>query len=211
LGYRRASGKYEVSTGIPAPDYDADIGQLFVRLFADTYDNLYFPRHGFFSKVEYSASREQYGATSDYDQWLVSFAHAFSWERNTLIAAIIGATTEDDNASPEGLFELGGFLRLSGLYEDQLSGQHAGLAGLVYMRNLGDQGLLKLFNSYAGVSLEMGNVWQTTDDISADNSIVSGSVFLGFDTPIGPLYLAHGMTDTDEQSTYIFLGPRFSF
>jgi NTE family protein len=39
----------------------------------------------------------------------------------------------------------------------------------------------------------------------------SGSAFLGFDTPIGPLYVGYGRTDTDLESVYIYLDPRFTF
>ena len=69
----------------------------------------------------------------------------------------------------------------------------------------------KLFQSYLGASLELGNVWQNASDVSLSNTIFAGSVFLGFDTPIGPLYVAYGRTDTSEQSFYIYLGPRFTF
>ena len=47
-------------------------------------------------------------------------------------------------------------------------------------------------------------------DASLDNTIVAGSLFLGVDTPIGPLYLAYGRAETDDQSVYIYLGPRFT-
>jgi NTE family protein len=70
---------------------------------------------------------------------------------------------------------------------------------------------MQLFNAYAGASVELGNIWQDSNDVSIDNSITAGSVFLGFDTPIGPLYLAYGRTDTSRDSFYIYLGPRFAF
>jgi NTE family protein len=70
---------------------------------------------------------------------------------------------------------------------------------------------LQLFKGYAGASLEMGNVWQRSEDISFDNTITAGSLFVGFDTPIGPLYLGYGRTDTQQDSLYIYLGPRISF
>ena len=82
---------------------------------------------------------------------------------------------------------------------------------LIYMRSLSDAGFFQLFESYAGVSLEAANVWQTSEAASFDDTINAGSLFLGFDTPIGPLYLAYGRTDTDQQSMYIYLGPRFIF
>jgi NTE family protein len=54
-------------------------------------------------------------------------------------------------------------------------------------------------------------VWQDTADASLDNSIIGGSIFLGLDTLIGPVYLGYGRTDTSESSIYIHVGPRLAF
>jgi NTE family protein len=99
-------------------------------------------------------------------------------------------------------------MRLSGLQEKQLSGQDAGLIALIYYRRIND---IALLNTYLGVSLELGNVWQDRKDASFDNTITAGSVFLGVDSPIGPLYFAYGHADTGDNSLYVYLGPRFTF
>ena len=211
LGYRRVGGSAEVKTGLQAPDQNVDRGELFLRLFADELDNPYFPRDGYIGQLEYRAARERYGASSDYDQWLFQYGHALSWNANTIIGSIAGGITTDDDAPVEALFQFGGFLRLSGLQEDQLTGQRAGLVRLIYLRSLDYDNSLSLFKSYAGISLEVGNTWQTSKAVSFDNTISAGSLFLGFDTPIGPIYLGYGFTDTDEQSAFIYIGPRFTF
>ena len=211
MGFRRSTGTAAINIGTPAPDTDVDRGELFIRLSIDKLDNLYFPRDGHFGNIEYRAARDNYGASHDYDQVDVNYLQTFSWEQNTLIGGLSVTTTQDDNAPLESLPELGGLFRLSGLQEDQLTGQHAGILKLVYMRSLQDVGFFQIFKSYAGVSLETGNVWQTSEAISLSDTITAGSLFLGFDTPIGPLYLAYGRTDTREQSVYIYLGPRFTF
>ncbi|HWH49177.1 MAG TPA: patatin-like phospholipase family protein [Burkholderiales bacterium] len=208
LGYRRESGTAEVNIGPPAPEVDVDRGEFFLRLSDDKLDNLYFPRAGHFGKLEYRNAREQYGSRSDYDQWQAGYTQALSWGANTVIGMLSGEFTTDGEAQVEGLFRLGGLFRLSGLTDQQLSGQHAGLMELVYMHRLAN---IQFFKSYAGASLELGNVWQKKDDISFDNCITAGSLFLGFDTPIGPLYVGYGRTQHDDQSVYVYLGPRFSF
>ena len=127
------------------------------------------------------------------------------------IGALALAVTEDDNAPIEGLFQLGGLFRISGLQNDQLSGQRVAHVNAIYMRSLLDEGLFSLFQSYAGISLEVGNVWQSSDAVSTDDLITAGSLFLGFDTPVGPLYFGYGRTDTDEAALYLYMGPRFIF
>ena len=208
IGYRRYTGDAELRIGEPAPDIDVDRGDAFLRLSADKLDDLYFPRTGYFAKAEWSVGRETLGASSNYEQLIASYVQPLSWGNNMLIGGLAGATTFDDDAPVDALFPLGGLFRLSGLQDDQLTGQHAGLAILTYMRQLHHSSLIRTF---VGASLEVGNVWQDSSDISFDNTITAGSLFLAMETPIGPIYFAYGHTETDEASLYIYVGPRIVF
>ena len=208
VGIRRINGSAEVTTGTPAPDIDLDSDEVFVRLSDDKMDNIYFPRDGHIGRIEYLTGKERYGSEVEYDQWLFTYSHAHSWGANTLIGSLFGGTTVDDNAPLNRLFRLGGFLRLSGYQIDELTGQSAGLVQLIYMRRLLR---VPFFNAYAGGSVEVGNVWQASEDISWRSSVTTGSVFVGFDTPIGPLYIAYGQAPDDNQSLYVYLGPRFTY
>ena len=71
--------------------------------------------------------------------------------------------------------------------------------------------LVKLIRTYAGASLELGNVWQDFNDISFGDTIFAGSAFICADTPIGPIYLGYGRNDRGDGSLYLYLGPLFSF
>ena len=46
-------------------------------------------------------------------------------------------------------------------------------------------------------------------DVSFGNTISAGSVFLGMDTPIDPIYITYVHTNTGDYSFYMYLGPRF--
>ena len=164
IGLRRYTGEAQVRIGEPSPDIDVDRGELFLRLSADKLDDLYFPTSGYLGWTEYIVARDSLGARLDYDQLLMAYTHAYTWGRNTLIGSLAGATTFDDNAPIESLFRLGGLFRLSGLQDGQLSGQHFGLGNLVYMRQLQQSGVVR---SWAGASLEVGNVWQNSSDASS--------------------------------------------
>ncbi|MGD8587502.1 MAG: patatin-like phospholipase family protein [Chromatiales bacterium] len=208
LGYRLQQGTTEVDIGPPAPDTDFDIGQLYLRMSADELDNLNFPTKGYFGTAEVALSDQRLGSDSDFEQLRLTYLKPYSWDRNTLIGTINLRSTLDDDAPIENQFRLGGFLRLSGYGIDRLTGQQAGLASLIYMRRVVD---VKLAKTYVGGSLEAGNVWQDSNDISLNNLIYAGSAFVGVDTPIGPLYLGYGRSDTDEGSLYLYLGPLPSF
>ena len=45
----------------------------------------------------------------------------------------------------------------------------------------------------------------------ADRScaILAGSVFVGWSTPLGPLYLGYGIAEGGQDSAYLFLGRTF--
>jgi NTE family protein len=60
--------------------------------------------------------------------------------------------------------------------------------------------------TYLGMSLELGNVWQRRSDVSVDSALFNGSAFLGFDTLLGPVYLAAGFGEGGDRSFYLLLG-----
>jgi NTE family protein len=206
LGYYRESGTDDRIIGDPVPETDVDLGDVFVRLSDDKLDNVNFPRSGHLGIAEYRFAREGFGSSNDFDQAQLAYLHAFTWGRNTLAGKISGLSTMGGTAPVGAQARLGGFLRLSGLQDNQLSGQVAGLISLMYYRRIND---IQLLRTYLGASVERGNVWQSTKDASYDNAINAGSVFLGVDSPIGPFYFAYGRTNTGYGSFYIYLGPRF--
>jgi len=203
LGYYGQNGDAEVNIGERAPDFDFNTGYTYLRLSTDKLDSLYFPRHGHAGKAEVRVSRKELGADTEFEQLLLNYNRAYSWDKNTIIGGLALNTTLDDDAPLQSEFSMGGFLRLSGLSERELSGQSAGLARLIYMRSVKEG---RFFSGYLGASLEAGNAWQKKSDIFED-MIVGASAFIGFDTPIGPLYLGYGLTDHGDNSIYINLGP----
>ena len=207
LGYSRYAGDVEVRIGEPTlPGDNFNSGELYGRLAVDKLDDLNFPRAGYFGSLEYLWSDTALGADTDFDQILFNGGFAYSWDRNTLLAAATFFTTPDNDAPVQNLFRLGGLFKLSGYQVDELSGQQLGLLRLVYMRRIGDFNLLSM---YLGGSLEAGNTWQDTDDIEFNNLIGAGSLFIGLDTFIGPLYIAYGVAENSHDSFYLYLGKIF--
>ena len=105
---------------------------------------------------------------------------------------------------------MGGFLSLSGYTRDSLAGNYLGLANLVYYRRLNEQSLLPIdFPVYLGGSLEAGNVWFRKQDVSTDDLLFAGSVFLGVDSPLGPVYLGVGFGENSQRALYLQVGQLF--
>ena len=207
VGIRRIQGDAEVRTGATTwPDYNFDNGEIYLKLTADKLDNINFPREGFYGFVEYLSSQEGIGADTSFDQIFLNATIAKSWDRNTLLGGARFYSTIDSDAPLQNLFQLGGLFNLSGYLKDELSGQHLGLLKMAYMRRIGD---FNLMPTYIGASLESGNVWQSEDDIDFNSLITAGSLFLGVDTFLGPIYLGYGHAEGGKYSFYFYLGRLF--
>jgi len=58
----------------------------------------------------------------------------------------------------------------------------------------------------AAVRLEYGGAWFDRDDINSKNSIGSASVFVAFDSPLGPIHVGMGFTDKGDRSAITRVG-----
>jgi NTE family protein len=187
-------------------DDEVKIGELVFEYRHDSLNSLWFPTTGMFHRLDFRFARDALGAAFDYEQASAAGTFSFSSGKNTVLLNYEAGYSFDDAAPVERWFELGGFARLSGLIPDQLSGRQMGLLGLAYHRRLNT---IDLLPAYAGITLEAGNVWNYADDISFSNLRTSGSIFVGSETPLGPLYLAWGYSDSGDSALYFYLGNPF--
>ena len=73
----------------------------------------------------------------------------------------------------------------------------------IYRRELSDIGFAHLS---VGTSLEYGNVWENRSDIDIGDGLFAGSLFLGADTAVGPVYLGYGLAEGGNSSFYLYVG-----
>ncbi|WP_369668346.1 patatin-like phospholipase family protein [Thioalkalicoccus limnaeus] len=203
LRYGRYAGDADLRSGDPGfAGYNFDAGELTLSFQLDTLDNPSFPRNGWFGSAFALTSRRALGASDDFDQAGFGLLHSRGWGRNSLLTGLSFAGNVGGDPVPQSLFRLGGFVNLSGFNQLELAGANMGLARTLYLRELGT-GFIR---TYAGASLETGNVWAERSDIGFDSLRVGGSLFVGADTPIGPLYLGYGQADGGYDAIYLFLG-----
>jgi hypothetical protein len=50
------------------------------------------------------------------------------------------------------------------------------------------------------------NVWEDKSDIDVSDALLAGSVFLGADTGIGPIFLGYGLAEGGTSSFYLYIG-----
>jgi len=201
--YRRFTGEVEAITGDPGLDGEEfETGDLTLKLSIDTLDHVTFSTLGWRGGAYWRMSRDALGADTDFDQAGLSVFRAGSFGRHRFNGLLQFDTTLDDDAPVQDLFRLGGFGRLSGYNQNQLSGQHAALLRAGYFYDL----QTSLIDTYVGGTLEAGNVWQSRDDMEFDDLIFAGSVFVGADTPLGPLSLSYGHAEGGHSAVYFSLG-----
>ena len=185
---------------------DADSGWLSLSLRHDTLDNLYFPRTGRTAELRLTQSDEQLGADADYRAWELAVSQALGLHRHSLVASAEYAAIFDGTAPFHEALSLGGFFNLSGLPVNRKLGQHRALNRLAYYYRWKENFGMPI---YLGASLEAGNTWDADNRISLGELDLAGSLFIGIDSPLGPLYVGGGAAEGGNRSVYIVLGQPF--
>jgi NTE family protein len=211
VGVLSGTGSTGANIGSNIPSSDFDIGGYTAAAVYDTYDNVYFPKQGMSGKLSWVGQRESAGASIELDIVTAKIGLAKTWNANTLIAGIALQSQLDDVTGAQNLVTIGGLFNLSGFHRDELSGRHTAIGRVLLYRQLRSNPLRGFLSAslYFGGSLEVGNAWQDSDDVSFGNTVTAGSLFVGADTFIGPVYLAGGLAEGGNSALYLYVGRPF--
>ncbi len=210
FGVGQAWGEADVRVGErDLPDFSFSEGYYALQYSFDTLDDVDFPHEG----EDISLTLRQYtpglGSDERYRQWHLRLDKALGYGPHTWLLGGRYGRTLDDTEVVTSSFLLGGARQLSGFRQDALSGQNISLGRVVYYRRMTPRGFLPLdFPLYLGGSLERGRAWNNDNEFDS-GYINAASVFIGYDTPLGPLNLGYGANDEDEQALYLNLGRSF--
>ena len=208
VGGYRGTGTARVKVGDPGlSTIDFDTGGVLTRLRFDTRDDAQFPRSGMRVDLKWNLSLPDLGADERFDTVETEVEGTWSHGKNSWQIGALYSTTLESQGALQDLFRLGGFLRLSGLERGEISGPHAAMARLMYFRKVSEStGGIFDVPIYLGASAELGNTWQSRSEISAGSALFNGSLFAGFDTAIGPVYLSAGFGQGGRSNYYLFFG-----
>jgi NTE family protein len=202
-----ARGSRERNIGDPSfRGGDADSGSISAQLLYDGLDDMFFPRVGGSAAFRWLRSDDGLGADGTYESWSVDLTKALAAGPHALVLSAEYDSVYDGRAPFHEAYTLGGFFRLSGLAVDAKLGQHRALNRAAYYYRVQERAI---FPIYFGASLETGQVWPGTEEIDLGDLDAAGSLFVGIDSPFGPVYLGAGMAEEGEGSLYIFLGQPF--
>ena len=207
LGYEGGTATQSLYRGtLSSPRQDIDLGAFRGRMVVDQFDNANFPHTGYAGYVNYYASLPGVGADDRYKKIEANVTKAFTHRSYTVLASARFGSYVNSEIPFYDEFTLGGFLNLSGYQTDQLRGQQVGLGRLIaYWR--ASQSLIGDF--YLGLSFEAGNVWQRNESAAINDLNLAGTVFIGYDTVLGPLYLGVGTAEGGNTTFYVYLGRVF--
>lgn len=213
-GVFAANSDSDIEIGAPVFSSQTDFGAgYFAQFQYDTLDRPYFPGKGTRLISRYDHGDEDFDSDLDYDSWSTALTSSVSFGRTSITGIARWSEVDYDivpgagDVVPALAYTLGGFLNLSGFTKDSIAGNYRGLAGITAYRRLTDQSLLPVdFPVYAGFSLEAGNVWLRQDDAGFDDLEYAGSLYLGVDSPIGPVYLGVGLGEDDQRALYLQIG-----
>ena len=203
LGWRGISTKHRLETGLDifASVSEHTAGGWYVALETDRLDRLYFPRRGWAAQVSWFDSKrggytrvglEARGAMPLRD-WVV--AGRATW-----------------TGSPRGQLplldagKLGGFLNLTAYGAGQLLGDEVTYAHVRAERIIGRLPAGLRGDMRIGFALEAGKVAQPYTVQRRNGWLPSVAVYLGGETPLGPVYVGLGRGNDGLANAYLFIG-----
>jgi NTE family protein len=203
LGWRESRVNQELETGIDllALVPERSSGGWFIAADLDRLDRLYFPRSGWSAAAEFYESDRR-----GYSRIHVDLRGALRWF-DTVFGARASWT-----GSPYGQLpiveagRLGGFLNLTAFASGQLIGDDVAYAHVRAERIIGRLPLGLRGDMRLGLALEAGKVAIPYTQQKRTGWLQAVAVYLGGETPLGPVYLGIGHGSGKSTNAYLFIG-----
>ncbi len=202
----------DLLVGLPIlPHVKANVGAARFQFNVDTIDRLVFPGKGFQIQTEIFQALTALGAEEDFLTDFLKARAVATFGRLTVEATtLLGDTTlNDPRNATVSRYSLGGFLRLSGYLPDEFLGGRMLFASLNVRRRMNNVSGLLSMPVYLGASLETGNAVALSAPLTMVGLHTAGSLYMGVDSFLGPLYLAVGWGEGGRNQYYFFLGQTF--
>ena len=198
------TGPQSLSPGESRVSQGAITGQLLL----DQLDSANFPRSGWRAQVRLHDSQDALGADEEFRRWDASGTLVKSFGNHSFNLSVkMGDKLGNDPLPRYEYFQWGGFLQQSGYATGQLLGESLQYGRVMYYHRILRSSLLE--GAYSGFSLEAGRVGNPLVPGNSEEWLKSASVFVGSDSPLGPLYLGYGRAQDGNSSFYLYLGRPF--
>jgi NTE family protein len=207
IDYTRGFGDLSRRIGSPSlNDINYDIGDVSAGIDLDTMDKPDFATTGFRLSTRVNAAVDALGAPNDYQEITGLAAYPITFGRNTLLLRNSFVSTFGDRPL-ERSSSLGGFANISGVLQSSItaSNYNSGMVALFHRFSEVQNPFFDLA-FFGGATYELSTISNADPRIRDYSLINSGSIFLGADTPLFPIYFGFGMASLGEHSFYISFG-----
>jgi NTE family protein len=202
LGYLYRRFDTSVETGaFGLPTGETTLKGWQAQLEFDQFDRAFFPSRGWYSRIAYFNAQD-----ADYSRLSADLRAARTWDPYVVNMRFSYLGSPKGRLPFAEAGSLGGFLRLSGFAPDQILAGDLRFASIRGERVIGRMPLGLVGDMRVGVSLEAGKARDRFTETRLDGWQQAGAVYLGGETPLGPLYLGYGYAKGGHSSLYLFLG-----
>jgi NTE family protein len=204
LSWRQTQVSHNLETGQPVPRFEQAYsgGAWVLGLDMDQLDRLHFPRRGWSTQLHWLTA-----PNDGYARAALDLRGAYPWQQQQVVAARLSWVGSPQGQLPvHDAARLGGFLNLTGFASGQLLGDealygHLRLERIIGRPPLGLSGDLRL-----GVALELARVAQPYAPQRRQGTLYSLALYLGGESPVGPMYLGIGQGNGRSFNAYLFIG-----
>ncbi|MFT3669649.1 MAG: patatin-like phospholipase family protein [Pseudoxanthomonas sp.] len=207
MSVERGRERLRLDVGDPSEldNYSAGLGSISLQLRHDSIDSSAFPKRG----QRFSLTRQHYldalGSDTSAAVTRLHWDGAWSTGENRWLAGIRASSAHGDELLAAYGF-LGGLGNLSGYGEEAIFAPNTALARILYYRRVAHADSLLTIPLYVGGSLEWGGFWRDRADIGIDGMQTAGSLFVGADTFLGPIFLGYGRAQGGHDAFYLTFG-----
>ncbi|GHA75969.1 patatin [Formosimonas limnophila] len=172
---------------------------LYLSADFDRMNRLYFPTKGWLARVNYFDM-------TDYSKLSAEVQGAYSIKDFVFTGKLAYTGSPKGQLPLSDAAFLGGVNNITGLNNQQMIGDNLQYAGLRVERVIGKMPLGIRGDLRLGLSAEMGKMKIRYSEPQNQGWVKSGSVYLGGETPVGPLYIGVSKATNNSSRVYLFIG-----
>ena len=202
LGWSERKRSAELTVGNSRFDLDDNrFGGWLAKVDFNQFDRLYVPTRGWAVKGSYFDTPSE-----DYSKGTLDLRAAQNIGDYVFSGRFSIAGSLDGTLPLYDAVALGGFLNLSGFAHDQILGDSLIYSNIRFEKILGQLPIGLRGDMRAGLALEAGQVDGRYTEIELDGWQNSFAVYLGGETPIGPVFIGYGYSTEGVSNFYVFIG-----
>jgi NTE family protein len=198
--YRKLDASVETgATTLPTGDTTLKGWQALLEF--DQFNRPFFPTTGWYGRIAYFDAQG-----GDYSRLSADLRAARTWGPYVLNGRVTYLGSPKGRLPLGDAGSLGGFLQMSGYTRDQILAGDLRFASIRGERVIGRMPLGLRGDLRVGLSLEAGKARDRFTETGLDGWQQAGAVYLGGETPLGPVFVGYGYAKGGHKSLYLFLG-----